>query len=126
MTTDPFGEIIEYNAPLYIYLLCITTGRESYTHVIFSTKEKCTANVYRELQGLYREIGMQGFQIYGDCMYTLNPCNFEIPHSYFHCSICREFDFTGILQGFPALDVGKLCNYLTFLKYPCKICRDNL
>ena len=32
------------------------------------------------------------------------------PHSYFHCNICREFDFTGILQGFPALDVGKPCN----------------
>ena len=30
------------------------------------------------LQGFYREIGMQGFQIYGDCMYTCNPCNFEI------------------------------------------------
>ena len=85
-----------------------------------------TANVYRELQGLYREIGVQEFQIYGDCMYTRNPCNFEIPHSYFHCNICREFDFTGILQGFPALDVGKPCNNLIFLKYPCKICRDNL
>ena len=57
-----------------------------------------TANVYRELQGLYREIGVQGFQIYGDCMYTRNPCNFEIPHSYFHCNICREYDFTGILH----------------------------
>ena len=37
-----------------------------------------TANVYRALQGLYRDIGVQGFQIYGDCMYTHNPCNFEI------------------------------------------------
>ena len=37
-----------------------------------------TANVCRELQGLYREIGVQGFQIYGDCMYNCNPCNFEI------------------------------------------------
>ena len=37
-----------------------------------------TANVCRELQGLYREIGAQGFQIYGDCMHTRNPCNFEI------------------------------------------------
>ena len=73
-----------------------------------------TANVYRELQGLYREIRVQGFQIYGDCMYTRNPCNFQIPHSYFHCNICREFDFTGILQGFPALDVGKPCNNLIF------------
>ena len=32
---------------------------------------KHTANVYRELQGLYREIGVQGFQIDGDCMYTV-------------------------------------------------------
>ena len=39
---------------------------------------KYTANVCRELQGLYREIGVQGFQIYEDCMYTCNPCNFEI------------------------------------------------
>ena len=30
------------------------------------------------LQGLCREIGVQGFQIYGDCMYTRNPCNLEI------------------------------------------------
>ena len=26
-----------------------------------------TANVYRDLQVLYREIRVQGFQIYGDC-----------------------------------------------------------
>ena len=51
--------------------------------------------------GNYREIGVQGFQIYGDC----NPCNFEIPHSYFHRNICREFDSTGKVRGFPALDV---------------------
>ena len=37
-----------------------------------------TANVYRELQGLYREIGVQEFQIYGDCMYTRNTCNFSV------------------------------------------------
>ena len=56
-----------------------------------------TANVYRELQGLYREIGVQGFQIYGDCMYTPNPCNFEISTLWFPCKNCRNFDFTGIL-----------------------------
>ena len=37
-----------------------------------------TANVYRELQGLYGEIRLWGFQIYGDYMYSCNPCNFEI------------------------------------------------
>ena len=36
------------------------------------------------------------------------------PHSDFHYNICREFDFTGILWGFPALDVGKPCNNLIF------------
>ena len=30
-----------------------------------------TANVYRELQGLYRDIRVQGFQIYRDCMYCI-------------------------------------------------------
>ena len=45
----------------------------------------CTANVYRDLQGLCGEIRVQGFQIYGDCMYICNPCNFEI--SDFHVKI---------------------------------------
>ena len=41
----------------------------SFTHIY-------TANVCRDLQGLYGEIGLRGFQIYGDCMNTRNPCNF--------------------------------------------------
>ena len=56
-----------------------------------------TANVYRDLQGLCREIGVRGIQIYGDCMYTRNPCNFEISTLWFPCKNCRDFDFTGIL-----------------------------
>ena len=98
--------------------------------IYFPTKEIIfvwyTANVYRELQGLCREIRVQGFQIYGDCMYTRNPCNLKYPHSDFYCNICREFDFAGILQGFPAKDVGKTCNNLIFWRHPCKICRDFL
>ena len=35
-----------------------------------------TANVCSDLQGLCGEIGVRGFQIYRDCMYTRNPCNF--------------------------------------------------
>ena len=131
---------------------------------IFTQKSKWsyTANVCRDLQGLYGEIGVQGFQIYGDCMYTAIPAkiirkfeknlnlaplawaefkikiydyvmyslcctlqylqgikgtlrgnqsagisnlwglhvypqslNFEIPHSDFHCNICREFALQG-------------------------------
>ena len=35
-----------------------------------------TANVCRDLQGLWREIGVQCLQIHRDCMYTRNPCIF--------------------------------------------------
>ena len=85
-----------------------------------------TANVCRDLRGVYREIRVRGFQIYGDCMLPTIPVVLKPPYSDFHCNICREFDFTGILRGIPALDVGKPCNNLIFLRYPCKICRDNL
>ena len=54
------------------------------------------------------------------------PVILKSPHSYFHRNICREFDFTGILQGFPALDVGKPCKNLNFWRYTCKICRNSL
>ena len=48
--------------------------------VFYSSKQstRYTANVYRGLQGLYGEIWVRGFQIYGDCMYIRIPCNFEI------------------------------------------------
>ena len=81
-----------------------------------------TANVCRELQGLYKEIGVQGFQSFGDCI----PVFLKSPQSDFHCNICREFDIAGILQEFPALDVGKPCNNINFWRYTCKICRDSL
>ena len=42
------------------------------------------------------------------------PVILKSPHSDFHYNICREFDFTGILWGFPALDVGKPCNKIIF------------
>ena len=58
-----------------------------------------TANVYRDLQGLCGEIGVRGFQIYGDCMYTRNPCNIEISTILFPCKNCKDFDFTGIIKG---------------------------
>ena len=50
-----------------------------------------TANVYRVLQGVYREIRVQGFQIYGDCLVPQIPVILKSPHSHFHCG---EFDFT--------------------------------
>jgi hypothetical protein len=71
-----------------------------------------TANVYRDLRVVYREIRVRGFQIYGDCMLTTIPVILKSPYFDFHCNICREFDFTGILWGYPILDVGKSCiNY---------------
>ena len=47
------------------------------------------------------------------CMHAI-PVILKSPHFYFHCNICREFAFTGILWGFPALDVGQPCNNLIF------------
>ena len=42
------------------------------------------------------------------------PLILKFPHSNFHYNICSEFDCTGILWGFPALNVGKPCNNLIF------------
>ena len=57
------------------------------------------------------------------------PVVLKFPHFDFHYNICREFIFTGILLGFPALHVGTPCNKLIFgdihAKFagiPCKLC----
>ena len=39
MTTDPFGEIIEYNAPLYIYLVLLLLA-ESRIHMSFLAQKR--------------------------------------------------------------------------------------
>ena len=36
-------------------------------------RKEYTANVYRDLRVLYREIRVQGFQLYGDCMLSTIP-----------------------------------------------------
>jgi hypothetical protein len=78
----------------------------------FSLQSDYTANVYRDLQSVYREIRVRGFQIYGDCLLPKIPVILKSPHSHFHCNICGEFDFTEILWGYPTLVVGKSCiNY---------------
>ena len=95
----------------------ISSWQEYYKSVSFpKLSDGYTANVYRELQGLCGEIWVRGFQIYGDCMYTRNPCNYEISTLWFplHCNICRALGFTGILWGFPSLNVGKPCDNLIF------------
>ena len=37
-----------------------------------------TANVYRELRGVYGEIRVRGFQIYKDCMLPAIPVIFKV------------------------------------------------
>ena len=66
-----------------------------------------TANVYRDLRVVYREIRVRGFQIYGDCMLPTIPVVLKPPYSHFHCNICGKFDFKGILWGYTILVVGK-------------------
>ena len=81
------------------------------------------AGIYRKFAG---KLECGDFKFMGIACIPAISVILKSPHPDFLYNICREFDFTGILQGFPALDVGKPCNNLIFLKYPCKICRDNL
>ena len=81
------------------------------------------AGNYRDSTG---KSDCRDFKFMGIAFIPAIPVFLKYPQSDFHCNICREFDFTGILQGFPALDVGKLCNDINFRRYTCKICRDSL
>ena len=94
---------------------CLSNVKKMYIFAVYLPSEflgNYTANVCRDLRGVYREIRVRGFQIYGDCMLPTIPVILKSPYSDFHCNICREFDFTGILWGYPTLDVGKSCiNY---------------
>ena len=67
------------------------------------------------------------FKFMGIAFIPAIPEILKYPHSDFHCDICRDFAFTGILWGFPALDIGKPCNNLIFgdihakfVGIPCK------
>ena len=55
------------------------------------------------------------FEFMGIACTPAIPVFLKSPQSDFHCNISREFDIAGILQGFPALDVGKPCNNLILL-----------
>ena len=68
-----------------------------------------TANVCRDLRGVCREISVRGFQIYGDSLLPTIPVTLKSPHSDFYHNICREFDFTGIVWGYPTSVVKKTC-----------------
>ena len=54
---------------LFFNLTPLFSGVKNELNLIIREHKSCTANVCRELQGLYREIGQQGFQIYGDFCY---------------------------------------------------------
>ena len=56
-----------------------------------------TANVCRDLRGLYREIRVQGFQICRDCGLPAIPVKKLMKNN----NKCREYIATGILRGFP-------------------------
>ena len=66
---------------------------------------------YRDFTG---KLECGDFKFMGIACIPEIPVIFKFPHFYLHCNIHREFDFTGILWGFLALDVGKPCNNLIF------------
>ena len=78
---------------------------------------------YRDFVG---KLECGDFKFMGIACIPAIPVVLKSPHYDFYCNICREFAFTGILWGFPALNVGKPPNNLIFWRYPCKICRDFL
>ena len=79
-----------------------------------------TANVYKDLQGVNREIRVRGFWIYEDCPLPKIPVILKSPHSHFHFNICGEFYFTGILWGYPTLVVRKSeCGDFKFMGIAC-------
>ena len=69
-TTAHFDQFVELLQNVHVKQSKVVVGDRS---AILSMD---TANVCRDLQGLCGEIGVQGFQILGDCMYTRNSCNF--------------------------------------------------
>ena len=75
---------------------------ETKSNTLLGFQAGYTANVYRGLQDQSAgNSNLWGLPV------THNPCNFEIPTL---CNICRGFDFTGILWGYPTLVLGKSCN----------------
>ncbi len=84
---------------------------EKYYHSIkVHTLQMFTGN-YRDFA---RKSECRDCKFFGIACIPAIPVILKSPHSDFHCNICREFDFTGIQWGFPALDVGKPCNNLIF------------
>ena len=71
----------------------------------------CICNVYMDLQGVYREIRMRGFQIFGDCLLPKISVILKSPHPHFYCNICGEFYVT----------MGKPC---VIMKYEIKLYRE--
>ena len=87
---------------------------------IASLVELYTANLYRGLQGVYGEIRVRGFQIYGDCMLLTIPAKiickvkkkrktfsvlFKFPNNF-----CRGFRLQVIPIKFICMLQGTLCD----------------
>ena len=60
----------------YVVLSRFRFQAGSFSIIIPFLTDMYTANVCMDFQGLCGEIGVRGCQIYRDCMYTRNPCNF--------------------------------------------------
>ena len=71
------------------------------------------AGNYRDSTG---KLECRDFKFMGIACIPAIPVILKSPHSDFHCNICRKFDIAGILQGFPASDVGKPCKNFNFLR----------
>ena len=78
--------------PFYAYFFflcefCQLTPATWWRLLLVESGDKCQnshrKNTLQMFAGIYREIGVRGFQIYGDCMYTRNPCNFQISTLWF-------------------------------------------
>jgi len=98
-------------------------------------------NVYRELRGVYGEIRVQEFQIYGDCMLPAIPVIFEVNtlcgllistldyDFFFQISLqfLRDFRLPVIPVKFICISQGTLCNAgIPYTFYRGKICSVEL
>ena len=81
--------------------------------------------------GIYRvSIGKSecgDFKFMGIACLPIIPVILKSPHSHFHCNICGEFDFTGILWGYPTSCreiMYQLWGNNVIMKYEIKLYRE--
>ena len=104
---------------------CVCHCRRAMFRVLGMYNFAHTANVYRDLRVLYREIWVRGFQIYGDCMLPTIPakisCKVKKKERKFSVLFKSFFKFPNNFCGDFRLPVIPL----KFIWYPVQ-CRDFL